>query len=59
MLIIPDKARNCFKNFTEWGGLAGVVCYLINGEIVNALIITIIFGVLAICFEKYFNNKFP
>ena len=56
MLIIPDVVRNCFKNFTEWGGLAGVVCYLINGELTNALVITLIFGVLAICFEKYFNK---
>jgi len=59
MSILSEKARNCFKNFTEWGGLAGSVCYLINGEIANALIITVIFGVLAICFEKYFNSRLP
>jgi hypothetical protein len=57
-MIISNQAKNCLKNFTEWGGAAGLVSYLIDGEIVNALLITLVFGVLVICFEKY-SNRLP
>jgi len=55
-MSILKKAVNSFKNFVEWGGLAGGVCYLIDGEVVKALVISLVFGVLAICSEKHFNK---
>ena len=57
-MIIPDKLRTCLKSFVEWGGFAGVVCYLIEGQIIKALVIALLFGLLIVLWEKYFN-KFP
>ena len=53
MHILTENVKNCVKNFTEWGGLAGFICYLINYEITNAVIIALVFGILAVCFEVY------
>lgn len=53
---ITNQAKNCLKMFVEWGGLAGAVFYLIEGEILNALFTAVIFGVFVVVVEKYFNK---
>jgi len=58
-MIILRKVVNSCKIFTEWGGLAGFVCYLIDGEIVKALIVALVLGVLAICYETFFKKLPP
>ncbi len=56
MVNIPQRLKNCLKMFTQWGGLAGVVSYLIEGEIWNALFTAVIFGVLVVLVDKYFSK---
>jgi uncharacterized membrane protein YjjP (DUF1212 family) len=56
MFNITQATRDCLKKFVEWGGLAGAVFYLIEGEILNALLSAVIFGVIVVFVEKYFNK---
>lgn len=58
MWNLPQKCKNCLKKFTEWGATAGFVCYLIEGELANAMLVSLIFGLLVIIVE-YYSAKYP
>lgn len=52
-MIVPQKFANPLRKFTEWGGLAGFVAYLLQGEVLNALVIAFIIGLAAVLDNHY------
>jgi uncharacterized membrane protein YjjP (DUF1212 family) len=55
---LSQKARKCAIKFVEWGGLAGLVSYLLEGELLKAVLVSVIFGVVVVVVEYYFR-RFP
>jgi hypothetical protein len=51
--MLTQKATNCIRKFVGWGGLVGVSDYLLQGELLNAVIITLIVGIAVVLDCKY------
>lgn len=51
--MITNRAKNFFRKFIAWGGLAATVVYLLDGELGKALLIALIIG-MAIALDDYY-----
>lgn len=56
MFKIPHQAKICLKKFVEWGGAISVIVFLTNGQIAEAVVVAVGFGILVVIFEKYFSK---
>lgn len=56
MKMLPHRVNKCSKNFVEWGGAISVIIFLVNGQIIEAIATSVVFGSLVVIIEKYFNK---
>lgn len=51
--MLTQRVTNCLRKFVGWGGLAGFSDYLIQGQVKNAVIISLVIGITAVLDYKY------